>query len=261
MNRKKGFIATSLIYSFLILFASLIVLILNTYTYYRESLDSYNRNILTSLNNNIEGKYVSLTNLVENSSFENGMNSWIKEGNFNITNYTKNSGNNAGIFTGKSNITDVVIFNRHLAKLKSNSFQCEQNHYYYVSYHTFTTGNISTFFGMGTGIGLYTNGNTHLKSLTRGFTNWKKESSIVRSTVTTTNCNFQVLYNNDSDSVSFFLDDVVVADVTEVINKLPASVNLTRVAQIMDEVATNSSLPYFEGTYSYNVFALQQALS
>ena len=44
-TNSRGFIATSLIYSFLILFAGLVALILNNYTYYRTSLDNYNKNI------------------------------------------------------------------------------------------------------------------------------------------------------------------------------------------------------------------------
>ena len=64
MRRKNGFIATTLIYSFLLLFATLVIVIIGNYTYYRSTINAYNKGINDSLNNLIDTKYVTLTNLV-----------------------------------------------------------------------------------------------------------------------------------------------------------------------------------------------------
>ena len=61
-KNSKGFIATTLIYSFLILFATLVVVIIGNYSYYRTTLIRYNQGINDILNDKIDSKYITLYN-------------------------------------------------------------------------------------------------------------------------------------------------------------------------------------------------------
>ena len=67
---NKGFISSTLIYSFIILFISLVAAIIGTYAYYHGVIFSTNRDITNSLNDRIEAQYVKITNLLQNSGFE-----------------------------------------------------------------------------------------------------------------------------------------------------------------------------------------------
>ena len=67
---KKGFVSSSLIYSFIIVFIVLVAAIIGTYAYYQGLIFSSNREIMNSLNDRIEAQYVKLTNYLENSGFE-----------------------------------------------------------------------------------------------------------------------------------------------------------------------------------------------
>ena len=72
--KKNGFIATSLIYSFFLAFVALVSVILTTYSYYRTILNTLNKDILGGLNTEIQSKYITLENLIQNGSIflENG---------------------------------------------------------------------------------------------------------------------------------------------------------------------------------------------
>lgn len=133
MRRKNGFIATTLIYSFLLLFATLVVVIIGNYTYYRSTINAYNKGINDALNNLIDTKYVTLTNLVSNSDFE-GSDSWSGlGGNANYsTEEIMGTGTRSLKFKEKSNAT-----------VRSNYFDCVSGHFYYISYQTFTNGTVS----------------------------------------------------------------------------------------------------------------------
>ncbi len=67
---KKGFVSSSLIYSFIIVFIALIAAIIGTYAYYQGIIFSSNRDVTNSLNNLIESKYFKITNYLKNSGFE-----------------------------------------------------------------------------------------------------------------------------------------------------------------------------------------------
>ena len=67
---NKGFISSTLIYSFIILFISLLAAIIGTYVYYHGIIFSNNRDITNSLNDRIESQYVTISNLLQNSGFE-----------------------------------------------------------------------------------------------------------------------------------------------------------------------------------------------
>jgi hypothetical protein len=72
MHMKNGFIATSIIYSFFTVFILIALTTLGMYTHYRTLLYNLNNSVLSDLNDKIEAKYSKITNLVENSGFEDG---------------------------------------------------------------------------------------------------------------------------------------------------------------------------------------------
>ena len=117
MKNNKGFIATTLIYSFLLLFATLVTVIISNYNYYRNTLNKYNKSINTALNTRINDKYITLYNEIGNSDFEKN-NSW------NLSNaYYSNPDNKE---TKKGGLRSLK-FPNSTATVTSNKFNCYAN--------------------------------------------------------------------------------------------------------------------------------------
>jgi hypothetical protein len=82
--KKNGFIATSLMFSFFIIFLTMTLMIMATYTQYQTLINSSNENVLNDLNDNvIIGKYTTLYNSIIDGDFNS-----IKVGAFNSTAWT-----------------------------------------------------------------------------------------------------------------------------------------------------------------------------
>ena len=85
--KKNGFIATSLMFSFFIIFLTMTLMIMATYTQYQTLINSSNENVLNDLNDNvIIGKYTTLYNSIIDGDFDS-----IKNGAFNSTAWKLNS--------------------------------------------------------------------------------------------------------------------------------------------------------------------------
>lgn len=147
--KENGFIATSLIYSFFIAFVSLVAVILGTYSYYRGALNKLNSNVLSSLNNRISNKYILLTNLVENGSFENDLSTYDFTGVTMIEN--KPGDMNNPVASGfKSLQLNSVSYNGNMPQNKNakliKRFQplvkYPSNQQYYVRFKMFKNGRI-----------------------------------------------------------------------------------------------------------------------
>lgn len=329
MKNKKGFIATTLIYSFLLLFASLVVVIIGNYSYYRSTLSTYNKGINNSLNTLIENKYVTLSNLVNNSDFE-GSDSWSFSGSTSYSTEVKMNGDDS------TKVRSLKFGERSTAVARSNYFNCEANHYYYFSYTLFTNGTVGPIdtgtatgsgstpsgsiggiaglvggilggifggiIGGATGnlfciifgncgtpnsledssvsaynnevsayasgaqagaIGLYLNSNESSvfggETLNIGFQNMVRRGFIEKAPSTSTTCNFAVNYNNNNNT-KMFIDNVVVTDVTDIINK-SGSTDYAKIIEIFNTVATSGNIPYFHDTYTYNMDNLKNNLN
>ena len=323
MKNKKGFIATTLIYSFLLLFASLVVVIIGNYSYYRSTLSAYNKGINDSLNTLIENKYVTLSNLVNNSDFE-GSDSWSLSGSASYSTEVKMNGDDS------TKVRSLKFGERSTAVARSNYFKCEANHYYYFSYTLFTNGTVGpidtgTATGSGstpsggiggiTGIiggilgwitgnknwlcvilgncsngnslednsastysseastyasgsqagtmGLYLNNNESSifggETINLGFQNMVRRGFIEKAPSTSEKCNFAVNYNNNNNT-KMFLDNVVVTDVTDIIDK-SGSTDYVKIIEIFNTVATSGNIPYFHDTYTYNMDNLKNNLN
>ena len=80
MKNKNGFIASSVMFSFFLVFILLCVLVLTSYTQYNKLIRSLNGTILIDLNKEIEKKYLGIKTLVNNGlpdrSVENTQPAW-----------------------------------------------------------------------------------------------------------------------------------------------------------------------------------------
>ncbi len=67
---NKGFIATSLVYSFFLVFVAVVASIIVTYAHNRILINNLNDGIVDDLNENILGKYGDIFNVLQNGDFE-----------------------------------------------------------------------------------------------------------------------------------------------------------------------------------------------
>lgn len=138
MNKNKGFIATSLIYSFFLVFIAIMVALLNNFIANKTIQERFNDDVKHALNNeryvvtlrgtntNIQDG-VTLSNLINDSAFENGTTYWNK---YNISNAGRaNCGNNKNCFQSSS---DGYIY--------QNVRVTSGNKYYYAIKYYNTTG-------------------------------------------------------------------------------------------------------------------------
>lgn len=121
MKKKNGFIATSVMLSFFLVFILLTSLVLLSYSHYRFLESNLNGSILKNLNKEINNELITLNNIIQNGSFEDSFNYWNNE-NMKIDNtgFDKNK----SVMTGDTNVTPEVY----------QKINLEKDHYYYVSY-------------------------------------------------------------------------------------------------------------------------------
>ncbi len=133
---NKGFIATSLIYSFFLVFVAVISTIIATYAHNRILINNINDGIVDDLNTSIANKYISLENILKNSDFETN-DAWSIEGNASFT-------------TNESE--DFKISYRGFESLKINTGNSAikqtvnlEGKYYYARYYLFRNGTITGY--------------------------------------------------------------------------------------------------------------------
>ena len=117
--KKDGFIATSLIYSFFLVFIAIMAALLSSYIANKTILDRFNGEIQNDLNSDkytviIKSKTanitngMTLTNLVSNGDFSNSVNYWNTNGNasFSTTMWL----NNYALFKNNGGVSNSYIF-------------------------------------------------------------------------------------------------------------------------------------------------------
>lgn len=285
--KKNGFIATSLIYSFLIVFTALIVGIVCTYEHYRVILKSLNSNILSSLNENINNKYVLLNNLVKNSSFENSnatekwvltntelfdeieIDSTLDEFGNPTENYGKPILNKDGTFKKYRNATtgiNSIIFkkNADTLLLKQNNIKCsgdDRKHYFYIKFREFRNNNI-TADSSNVNFNVITSNSTvtypssnYGVNLLGGYLNWGTISYIVEADIKeNSNCSLEFRVNNKSDGDYFYLvfDDIMLIDITGILDR--TNLGAEEIKKYLDgEKGKKYQLEYFDNTFSYEI--------
>jgi len=275
MKNKKGFIATSLIYSFLILFSSLVLIIVSTYTYYRTSLETYNGDILINLNDNISNSYVSLENkLLLNNGFENGTTSWSISGLV----YTSNTSKTTGEYSIRFGSQDVVEGATRAYSTSSSlyqNFNCTKNHYYYISFNIFASGYASTSIGNmkvtlnntsiqaktinDTAITLSNNGSNGI-NIPMQYINWKRIGIITYTNSTSSQIKFDFTPNSNT-YITSNIDDIIITDITDIVTKIGTS-KINNINNVLTSgVSNQGKLDYFDKSTSYNLNKLKQLVN
>jgi hypothetical protein len=252
---KNGFIATSIIYSFFIVFALLALTILGMYMHYRTLVNSVNNSVLNDLNENIEAKYVQLTNIVENSGFENttgepptptltpwGVNNASLADN---TSYNSIHSLNNSIHSLKFNVNkskDDCSAYQNMAI--GNAFSKDNsNHKIYVRFRLFikniTANSSEVFLKYNNNNYYFADNNVNVLSDTsKGFNNWVIKSEIFDIRLSSNDSDdimqlsFQINgIKNTTDEV--YIDEVMIVDVSK---------------YIQDKDKLDNELPYFDGS-------------
>lgn len=128
---NKGFIATSLIYAFFLVFVAVVATVLATYAHNRILVDNVNSGVVDDLNKSIENKYVLLQNLVVNGDFEED-GGWTLE----------NAANLNPSFSTFSGVRSIAIYKGN-SSIRQNISNLQRNHYYYFRYYVFRNGTIT----------------------------------------------------------------------------------------------------------------------
>lgn len=272
--KKNGFIATSLIYSFFLAFVALVSVILTTYSYYRTILNTLNKDILSGLNTEIQSKYITLENLIQNGSFEDSTNKWGSQVNVEIPAASENISAhgakslrlNTGNYTADSQIQQPVTVPTNIASISGK-------HQYYLRFRIFRNGNL--VFSGGDAANAYANISVATNSkigLGGAFTNWSLASMVIEGnaassiTVNFTANNSVLDHQGKTDTdvgggraLSVYIDDVMLIDVTELSSKLGISGDALKnrldgtSCGATDWDCQNRKLEYFDSKYSYEL--------
>ncbi|HCY44250.1 MAG TPA: hypothetical protein DHU33_02355 [Firmicutes bacterium] len=271
--KKNGFIATSLIYSFFLAFVALVSVILATYSYYRTILNTLNKDILSGLNTEIQSKYITLENLIQNGSFEDSTNKWGSQVNVEIPAASENISAhgakslrlNTSNYTANSQVQQSVTVPTNIASISGK-------HQYYLRFRIFRNGNL--VFSGGDAANAYANISVATNSkigLGGAFTNWSLASMVIEGnaassiTVNFTANNSVLDHQGKTDTneggraLSVYIDDVMLIDVTELSSKL--GISGTALKNRLDGTSCgatdwdcqNRKLEYFDSKYSYEL--------
>lgn len=272
--KKNGFIATSLIYSFFLAFVALVSVILATYSYYRTILNTLNKDILSGLNTEIQSKYITLENLIQNGSFEDSTNKWGSQVNVEIPAASENISAhgakslrlNTSNYTANSQVQQSVTVPTNIASISGK-------HQYYLRFRIFRNGNL--VFSGGDAANAYANISVATNSkigLGGAFTNWSLASMVIEGnaassiTVNFTANNSVLDHQGKTDTdvgggraLSVYIDDVMLIDVTELSSKLGISGDALKnrldgtSCGTTDWDCQNRKLEYFDSKYSYEL--------
>lgn len=125
---NKGFIATSLVYAFFLVFVAVVATVLATYTHNRILISNVNGGVQEDLNQSIGSKYITIKNILKNSDFEEDS-YWTFGNTYNLD----------PTFSSYRGVKSLSIS-------KGDSFIEQRvknliaNHYYYVRYYIFRNG-------------------------------------------------------------------------------------------------------------------------
>src|SRR5574344_1360662 len=152
MPKKNGFIATSIIYSFFVVFSLVTLTILANYPHYRILFNNLNGNILSDLNNLIANDYANLPNLVSNGDFET-TDGWTLN-NSKISLVTQSDIENGSLAVSYSGLGSAYL-NDNFETNSSSSIMQDLNlinkvkldnkkHKFYVRFRLYRNGNVNS---------------------------------------------------------------------------------------------------------------------
>ena len=242
---NKGFIATSVLYSFFVVFLMLSLFILNTYENHRVLIENLNSNILNTLNDEISNKYVLIKNHVSNGDFEENT---ALSG---LSNSERNNTNSAtgtySLMMHKTPTTANSAFSINASWLENDN----KSHKFYFAYRVFRKGIVN-----GTSEISLNFGSTKYKftSLSLNMTdmndwantsNWSIQSQIINNVIVnnqTAKVTFSI--SNQTSEYQTFIDQVMLIDITNF--KLDGSTISD--AQIKEYFDLN--VPFFTQSYA-----------
>ena len=152
MRTKNGFFATSIIYSFFLVFALISAILLSNYAHNRFLVRDFNAEIKNDLNARGNNKLANLKNLLQDSDFESGTDTYFKTTGSasKVINQHYNGSFSIKLDNGSGSITERLD-QEYFKKLKYNSLQ--NGHIYYLQRRYYTFGQTVNF----------SNANTYLK--------------------------------------------------------------------------------------------------
>lgn len=229
MPKKNGFIATSIIYSFFVVFSLVTLTILANYAHYRILFNNLNGNILSDLNKLIANDYANLANLVSNGDFET-TDGWTLN-NSKISLVTQSDIENGSLAVSYSGLGSAYL-NDNFETNSSSSIMQDLNlinkvkldnkkHKFYVRFRLYRNGNVNS-----------TDGNVCLQSScfdnvlvkTNSEKKWSEDANwsvksyimpiTLSSELVSLNLNFYI--NGATSNVRTYIDDVIVTDITGV---------------------------------------------
>lgn len=252
MKNKNGFIATSVMFSFFLVFILLSVLVLASYTHYNILLNNLNGSILTDLNDRvISKKYANLVNVIRNGDIQNNS-QWSYSNSAFETNTTNNKYIRLKAGTSSSfyqNTAAAQRFNGNSRKIyvsfnyeRTFNVACSSEDFKVILNTGSSTYNITSFTYNNTS-GFYTRSGRDM-SCGSSFLNWTQYGAIITvNSNKNANQYTQFVASNIKNTVGVMaVNNIVVTDVTALYN------SGTTDAQMLQYLL--KKLPYFTGEYS-----------
>jgi hypothetical protein len=263
-KKKNGFIATSLMFSFFIIFLTMSLMIMATYTHYQGLINNLNSGVLKDLNDNvIVKKYTTLVNSALDGDLASIYGSLNPSSSINTAVWSVNEAQNSKpIYDDGNKISYIRIFNTSFStsgsftytvpnevvrKLKSGN-----NRKIYVRYNIFRNGTINCSSGVATfKVGTSTSGQL-TGSLCGNFANWETKSNIFTVNIGDT----------DTASLNFNVQNMSPAEVHVDVTTLYIEINKVMIIDVTDAYMTSTTsdndvknyldanVPYFDLEYS-----------
>lgn len=144
MKTKNGFFATSIIYSFFLVFALISAILLSNYAHNRLLVRDFGNEIKNDLNARGNNKLANVKNLIQDSDFESGTdNYWIASGSASkVINQHYNGSYSIKLDKGTGKIVQRID-NNYLKELKYSGIQ--NGHIYYLQRRYYTFGQPISF--------------------------------------------------------------------------------------------------------------------
>lgn len=263
MRTKNGFFATSIIYSFFLVFALISAILLSNYAHNRFLVRDFNAEIKNDLNARGNNKLANLKNLLQDSDFESGTDTYFKTTGSasKVINQHYNGSFSIKLDNGSGSITERLD-QEYFKKLKYNGLQ--NGHIYYLQRRYYTFGQTVNFSNANTYLkGTNDNGTTNVyafKTLDynnvdnpnllieqslfsnlntislNGTFNWGVLGSIVKVNSTAKTWDFVMEYNY-SGNIPIYFDSFILIDLTKAygndINTYPSIAWLNRSISIV----------------------------
>ena len=248
--KKNGFIATSVMFSFFLVFILLSAIVLASYSHYRNISEDYNSTILDDLNENvIKEKYKYLVNSIKDGdlkSIKSGSFNllWMNSDTFNIVPFNNTNANDTYIkfaYNSTQSTTDgsaKIVKSLDYQKIENDN----EMHKVYVVFKMYRNSSVNCSYGA---VSLRIGSTDHFMSDTQilcgGTSDWTTVSEILNVEVNTDNQNLIFDVKGLSDATkNIGIKNIMVVDVSDFYAKKDLSD--TEVKEYLDKY-----LVYFDG--------------